>query len=90
MGARDYQAEALAAVQAFLQSSTGLASGVVLTAETPLLEGDVLDSLGVLQLATQLEERFGLQVSDEDFIPENFETIGSLAHFIARRLEAAA
>lgn len=76
----------LDAVYAFLSTAASLPPGVALKADTPLLEGGVLDSLGILQLTTQIEKTFGIQVSDEDFVPENFETVGSLARYISARL----
>lgn len=56
-------------------------------ASTPLFgELPELDSLGVVELAVALENRFGIQVDDEDFTGAVFETIGTLADFVAARL----
>jgi acyl carrier protein len=56
-------------------------------ASTPLFgELPELDSLGVVELAVALENRFGIQVDDEDFTGEVFETVGTLAAFVAARL----
>lgn len=52
---------------------------------TPLIGSDVIDSLGILELMTFLNERFGIEAVDEDFEPENFETIGHLAGFVERK-----
>lgn len=48
---------------------------------TPLLAGGAIDSLGILDLAAFLGERLGLEISDEDFEPANFETFGQLVAF---------
>jgi len=50
--------------------------------EEGLLESGILDSLGVLDLVTHLEQEFGITVSDEELIPKNFYSINSLAQFI--------
>jgi acyl carrier protein len=51
-----------------------------LTPEMDLLEAGVFDSLGFIQLAAELEQRFdGLSVSDEDIGPEQMSRIGDLA-----------
>ncbi len=50
--------------------------------EDNLLQGGVLDSLGVLDLVAFVENEFGIQVSDEELLPENFQTIISLAAFV--------
>lgn len=44
-----------------------------------------LDSLGVVELAVGLEHRFGIEVDDDDFTGEVFETVGTLADFVAHR-----
>ena len=55
-------------------------------ASTPLFgELPELDSLGVVELAVALENRFGIEIGDEDFTGEVFETVGTLAEFVAGR-----
>lgn len=56
-----------------------------LTDNTPLLSGGAVDSLGVLDLMMFLGERFGIELSDEDFDPDNIETPARLAAFIRRK-----
>ena len=41
-----------------------------------------LDSLGVVELAAALEDRFDIVVDDADFTGEVFETVGTLADFV--------
>ena len=43
-----------------------------------------LDSLGFIELKTQVEMRLNITISDEDFTPENFSTIASLTSLINR------
>lgn len=45
-----------------------------------------LDSLGVLEVMTAVEMRFGFTVDDEEFSGEIFETLGSLATFVQLKL----
>ena len=42
-----------------------------------------LDSLAIVQLVTELEERFGFEFDDEDVTSEVFETIGTLSGFVS-------
>ena len=51
-----------------------------------LFETNIVDSLGVLQLVSFLEEQFNIQVEDEEMVPENFETINILTNYIERKL----
>jgi acyl carrier protein len=53
---------------------------------TDSLRKDIgIDSLGFVELKTQAERRFEVTISDDDFTPENFATIASLASLIDRR-----
>ena len=51
----------------------------------PLLESGVLDSLGVLDLVSFVEQEFSVHVADEELVPENFQTIDRIAVFIQRK-----
>lgn len=53
--------------------------------EHDLLQSGVLDSLGVLDLVAFVEQQFGIQVSDEELLPENFQTIQALTAFVQRK-----
>ena len=50
--------------------------------DTPLLEGGIVDSLGILELVTFIEEEFASSVVDEELVPENFSSIDRLVAFI--------
>lgn len=41
-----------------------------------------LDSLALLELVANLEDRFEITIDDEDFTGETFETLGSLTEFV--------
>ncbi|MFN0150347.1 MAG: acyl carrier protein [bacterium] len=47
-----------------------------------LLEKGILDSIQIVKLTTFLEETFGITVGDDELVPENFETIASLARYV--------
>ena len=53
--------------------------------DEPLLQNGVLDSLGILELVSCLEQEFGISVDDEDLAPDNFQTIERLAAFVAEK-----
>jgi len=48
-----------------------------------------LDSMAVLVLVHDLEERFGITVEDEDLSADIFDTLQSLAAFVDRRARIA-
>lgn len=50
-----------------------------------LLESGVVDSTGVLELVGFLEEEFGIEVKDDELVPDNLDSIDNLAAFIGRK-----
>jgi acyl carrier protein len=53
--------------------------------DEPLLKNGLIDSLGILDLVTFLENEFGIAVSDEDLLPENFGSMHSLTNFVQQK-----
>jgi acyl carrier protein len=51
------------------------------------LLGNVVDSMGVLELVTYLQDRFSIVVEDEDVVPGNLDSVSNLVAFVARKLE---
>ena len=50
-----------------------------------LLQNGIIDSLGIVKLITFMERKFSIKVTDEDFIPDNFETINHLLSLIEQK-----
>jgi acyl carrier protein len=46
------------------------------------LESGLIDSLGILDLVHFLEEEFKIQVSDEELLPDNFQSLDGVASFV--------
>jgi acyl carrier protein len=58
-----------------------------LGATTPLLGAlPELDSLAVLELVVELEQRFGIAIEDEDVTADVFATLASLTEFVDAKL----
>jgi acyl carrier protein len=50
-----------------------------------LLEAGIIDSTGILELISHLEERYGIKVNDDELVPENLDTIAGIAAFLAKK-----
>jgi acyl carrier protein len=59
-----------------------------LQADENLLEQGVIDSLAIVKLVGFLEDRFSIEVDDEERIPENFESILALAAYVQKKRNA--
>ena len=56
-------------------------------ASTPLFGSmPELDSLSVVYLITDLEKQFGIVIEDDEISAAVFETVGSLADFVEKKL----
>jgi len=62
----------------------------------PLADGDsflehhVLDSTGFLELIAFLEETYSIRVEDDEMVPENLDSLDSIAQFLAHKRPGAA
>ncbi len=52
-----------------------------------LIENDVIDSTGVLELVSFIEERFGIAMADADIVPANLDSVSRIVAFIERKRE---
>jgi acyl carrier protein len=55
-----------------------------------LLELGIIDSTGVLELVSFLEQKYGFTIQDEELVPENLDSIDRLVRFVTRKIEIAA
>jgi acyl carrier protein len=55
-----------------------------------LLELGIIDSTGVLELVSFLEQKYGFTIHDEELVPENLDSIDRLVQFVRRKAEIAA
>ena len=53
--------------------------------QTSFLEEGIVDSLGVMELVGFVQKEFGLEVDQDDILPENFGSVASLAAYVMRR-----
>ena len=53
--------------------------------DTLIFEEGIFDSLGFLSLIGYLDEEFGIEVSNDELIEENFESLKAIAAFIAKK-----
>lgn len=61
-----------------------------LTGETSLIDNDLIDSTGILELVTFLEERFSIRIADADIVPANLDSITRIHAFVNAKLGESA
>lgn len=56
--------------------------------DTPLW-GGVVDSVGLMQLISFIEERYGIEISDDELTSTHFRTISDIAALVDRKVAGA-
>ncbi|CAD7770779.1 MAG: hypothetical protein KIIPBIDF_00396 [Candidatus Methanoperedenaceae archaeon GB50] len=56
-----------------------------LSSNDSLLEKGIIDSVGILELVSFLEETFEIKVQDEELVPENLDSIAFIVNYIQHK-----
>jgi len=56
--------------------------------EASFLEAGIIDSTGVLELVCFLETTYGIQVADDEMLPENLDSIRAVSAYVRRKTAA--
>jgi acyl carrier protein len=59
--------------------------GRALGDDDSLQEAGIIDSIGVLELVSFLQETFSIEIDDE-LCPENLDSISNVTHFVSAKL----
>lgn len=54
--------------------------------DASFIEKGIVDSTGVLELVSFLEQRYAVKLDDEDLVPDNLDSIHNLLAFLERKL----
>jgi len=54
------------------------------------LEQGIIDSTGMLELVSFVQQQHGIKIEDDELIPDNLDSIDRLAAFIRRKLAMSA
>jgi len=79
------KAEIAAEIREFVARESNIADGSLLGEEVDLFGDGILDSLMVVSLVSFCEERFGCELTGQEFSEEDIRTIAALATLIAGR-----
>ena len=74
-------------MEEFIRGELAAGNGsAAIEADADLLELGVLDSAGIAQLIAFCEETFGIAIADDELVPENFQSIDTIAELVAGKL----
>jgi acyl carrier protein len=60
-----------------------------LTNDDSFLDKGIIDSTGIMEVIFFLEEEFGIQVDDEEMVPENLDSVKNIVAYISRKQASA-
>ena len=55
--------------------------------DSSFLDEGIVDSTGILELVSFIEEKFNISVEDEDLIPENLDSIHNVVAYLGRKMK---
>jgi acyl carrier protein len=79
------QVETKSKIKDYIIKST-LADTKNISDDTLIFETGLLDSMGLLFLIEFLKEEFDVEVTDEELLPANFESVNSIIKFIEAKI----
>lgn len=72
-------------IRQFILKNFYVADPGLLADDASLLDLAIIDSTGVLEVITFLEEEYGISIADTEITPENLETIARISGFVAQK-----
>ena len=73
-------------IRAFIAEKFLFGEDNKLPIDASLLEAGIIDSTGVLELISYLEEHFRIKVDDDELVPENLDTIAAICAFLSKKI----
>lgn len=63
---------------------------LILNDDDRLLERGVVDSMGIVEMLTFIEDQFGVKPADEEISEANLGTVNAIVRFVSTKLAAVA
>ena len=79
------QTDYLGEVRSFVVANYLLGRGEGFRDDDSFLEHGIIDSTGILELVSHLEESYGIEVADDELIPDNLDSIHRIAGYLSRK-----
>ena len=83
--------DVLAAARAFVgETFLYTLPDVVLDPGEPLLDGGIVDSMGVMEMVEWISSTFGVYVEDHEIVEENLGSLASIARYVVEKTREGA
>lgn len=78
--------EAQKQIRQFIIDSFLFGDGEHLENDTSFMENGIIDSTGILELVTFLEENFSISIEDDELLAENLDSLNNITNYLSRKL----
>ena len=72
-------------VREFLREDLFIDDSIELREDTSFMQTHILDSTGFVELIAFVEEAFGVEVRDDEMLPENFDSLANIARYVTAK-----
>jgi acyl carrier protein len=73
-------------IRAFVMENFLFGNDQGLNDDTSFLDEGIIDSTGILELVSFLEEEFDISVEDEEILPENLDSITNVTAYLEKKM----
>jgi len=63
--------------------------GTAIADDQSFLTSGIIDSTGLLELVSFVEQQYGISVGDRELVPENLDSLNNISQFVARKAAVA-
>lgn len=73
-------------LRSFVVSNFLFGKDGMLNDDDSFMEKGIIDSTGILELLSFLEQKYGIRVDDHEIVPENLDSINLLVKFVQTKM----
>lgn len=82
----DTDSEVQKSITEFVKSNFLMSSNMVkFSNDDSFMEKGIIDSTGVLEMVAFIQQTFGININDDDLIPENLDSVNNITAFIRKK-----
>jgi len=75
-------------VRQFVLDNFVMSGTIELPDDASFMDRHIIDSTGFLELISFIEEAFGIQVVDEEMVPENLDSLENIERYVLKKQAA--
>jgi acyl carrier protein len=77
-------------IRKFIVENFLFGQNIAFSDDDSLQEKGIIDSTGILELVSHLEDTYRVKVADNELLPENLDSVSTLVRFLESKLRSAA